>query len=209
MSARLLALCCLWNPVVSYAWTGSIGSAGPSVVVYLKSDTAQPAGPLEHMKLEVTALLNSPGYRVEWRDAASRERNVDNAELVVLELRGSCGVPAGWLPGTSHGSSGSLASTSVANGRIIPFTWVDCENLTRMVASAVAGEEPAQRDYLYGRAMARLVAHELYHVLARTREHSREGIGKAGFTVKELLADRFEFARRDQIILSGSSMGSF
>jgi hypothetical protein len=194
MSARLWALCCLLNPVVSSAWTGSIPSAGPVVVVYLKSDSVQSARLLEHMKLELAVLMGLPGYRVEWRDSQSPERNVDNAELVVVELRGSCGVPQGWLAAGQAGRAESLASTHVSGGKVLPFSWVNCGQLTWLLAPSLAGEADAQRDYLYGRAMARLVAHELYHILGNTREHGREGIGKAGFTAKDLLSERFGFA---------------
>ena len=168
MSARLLALCCLLNPVVSSAWADSNVSAGPDVVVYLKSDSLQPARPLEHMKLELSALMSSPGYRVEWRDSQSADRNVDNAELVVVELRGSCGIPPGRIE-AEPGGGGSLASTHVSGAKVLPFSWVNCENLTRLLAPSLAGEAGAQRDFLYGRALARLLAHELYHVLANTQ----------------------------------------
>jgi len=194
MSARLLALYCLLNPVVSSAWTGSNGSAGPSVVVYLKSDSAQPSRPLEFMKVELTALMSTPGYRVEWRDSQSADRNADNAELVLVELRGSCGIPAGKFVADPAVGADSLASTHVSGARVLPFSWVNCENLTRLLGPALTGDAVAQRDYLYGRAMARLVAHELYHILANTQDHCREGVGKAGFTVKDLLSERLEFA---------------
>jgi len=194
MSARLWALYCLLNPVVSSAWTGSNPSTGPDVVVYLKSDSVQPAHPLEHMKLELGALMSVPGYHVEWRDSHSPDRNVDNAELVIVELRGSCGVPPEGLATRRSGRADSLASTHVSGAKVLPFSWVNCDNLTRLLAPSLAGESEAQCDYLYGRAMARLVAHELYHILANTREHGREGIGKAGFTSKDLLSERLGFA---------------
>jgi len=202
MSARLWALCCLLNPVVSSAWTGSTPSAGPDVVVYLKTDSVQPARSLEHMKRELGALMSVPGYRVEWRDAQSPDRNVDNAELVVVELRGSCGVPPGWLAAGHTGRADSLASTHVSGAKVLPFSWLNCDSLTRLLAPSLAGEADAQRDYLYGSAMARLVAHELYHILANTREHGREGIGKAGFTSKDLLSERFGFATASTALIA-------
>jgi hypothetical protein len=193
MSARLLALCCLLIPVASMAWSDTIPSPGSEVVVYLKSDSAQPPRPLEHMKVELRALMRSPGYRVEWREGRTAERDVENAALVVVELRGSCGLPQGPLAAVPAWHIDSLASTHVSNDNVLPFSWVNCENLTLLLAPALSTEAGAQRDYLYGRAMARLVAHELYHVLANSRDHCREGIAKAGFTVKDLLSERFDF----------------
>ena len=41
--------------------------------------------------------------------------------------------------------------------------------------------------------MARVVAHELYHVLMRTTEHARAGVARSCFSSSDLLAERFEF----------------
>jgi hypothetical protein len=41
--------------------------------------------------------------------------------------------------------------------------------------------------------MARLLAHEFYHVLAQTGDHTQAGICKASFSRADLLADHFDF----------------
>jgi len=41
--------------------------------------------------------------------------------------------------------------------------------------------------------MARLLAHELYHILAQTDDHTMVGIAKARFSTADLLADHFDF----------------
>ena len=41
--------------------------------------------------------------------------------------------------------------------------------------------------------MARVVAHELYHVLMRTTEHARAGVARSCFSTSDLLTERFEF----------------
>ena len=46
---------------------------------------------------------------------------------------------------------------------------------------------------LYGRSMARLLAHEFYHILAQTGGHAPTGIAKARFSTADLLADHFDF----------------
>jgi len=204
MSAQLLALCCLLNLVVSSDPTGPSTSAGPELVVYLKSDQAQPSRTVEHMKVELTALMRSAGYRVDWRDPQAEGRTVDNADLVVAELRGVCGIPQGSVASDAAADrGGSLGSTYVSGDRVLPFSWLNCRSLTRLLGASLSSEAPAQRDFLYGRAMARLMAHELYHVIANTREHGREGIGKPAFTVKNLLSERFEFETESMAKLAG------
>jgi hypothetical protein len=41
--------------------------------------------------------------------------------------------------------------------------------------------------------MARVVAHELYHVLMRTTDHARAGVARSCFSTGDLLTERFEF----------------
>jgi hypothetical protein len=65
--------------------------------------------------------------------------------------------------------------------------------LSRLVGPSIADEPDALRDYIYGRALARLLAHELYHVLVQTTAHAQAGVAKAQLTAAELLANRFQF----------------
>jgi hypothetical protein len=41
--------------------------------------------------------------------------------------------------------------------------------------------------------MARLLAHEFYHVLGQTNSHALAGIAKARFSTADLLADHLDF----------------
>src|SRR5207249_4430626 len=78
----------------------------------------------------------------------------------------------------------SLADTSIANGRILPFFRVDCTRLIGLFGTEV---EPA----VLGRALARLLAHEIYHIVAQTAEHQKSGVAKAVFSIRDLTAPRF------------------
>jgi hypothetical protein len=60
-----------------------------------------------------------------------------------------------------------------------------------------------------GRALARVLSHELYHVLARTTGHAREGVAKPSLAGADLSsaylafapedADRMTFPREDSV----------
>ena len=47
-----------------------------------------------------------------------------------------------------------------------------------------------------GRALGRVLAHELYHIFANTTKHARAGIAKSCYTAPELLADEFHLTER-------------
>jgi hypothetical protein len=92
-------------------------------------------------------------------------------------------------------SGASLAETSVSSGVVMPFSRINCANVTRLIGPLLADEAGAQRDYFYGRAIARVAAHELYHVVMGSRAHCHEGVAKASFSVNDLLDERFDFDR--------------
>jgi hypothetical protein len=80
----------------------------------------------------------------------------------------------------------------VVNGDVLPFSWLECGTLSRMLAPALNGAG-SRRDYLYGRAMGRLIAHELFHILTHTRGHDAGGVAKPYFSAQDILAEHFEF----------------
>jgi hypothetical protein len=193
LSARLLATFCLVLCSISVCRSQSAGSTDPDVVVYLKGDATQPAVPLAQMKREASALLRTAGYHVEWRslDAGPHEAA---PQIAVVELNGTCGMPPGSVPRLDPPPNGaSLANTTVTDGQVLPFSTVNCATLTRSLASLLVREAGAHRDFLYGRAMGRVIAHEIYHILMRTTEHSRSGVARSCFTLDDLVTERFEF----------------
>jgi hypothetical protein len=93
----------------------------------------------------------------------------------------------------------TLAQTAVSEGTILPYTDTDCDRLRNFLAEgkpAAPGEESR-----LGIAMARVLAHELYHVLLQTPEHSKRGIARAIYTPAALLGQslRFESGELEKI----------
>jgi hypothetical protein len=161
--------------------------ADDELVVYLKADPNQPAAPVAIMKRELTSLMSTAGYRVQWGDESH------SPLLVVVELNGTCALPLGYPVRTSASSAGALATTAVTDGQVLPFASVNCAALARSLSAPLAGDPTAQRDYYFGRAMARVVAHELYHIIMRTPDHSQNGITRSCFSTNDLMTERFEF----------------
>ena len=194
MFARLLAiLICLWVADPRFGRAEPASPPGREVVVYLKTDPAQPAQPIKEMTHEADALMATAGYAISWRALGGSARDASAASLAVIELRGVCQAPQPAAPVESLTAGTSLASTAVADGKVLPYSQLECENLTRLLAAALAKEAADKRDYLYGRAMGRLVAHELFHVLVGTRDHEGSGIAKRSFSANDVLAEHFEF----------------
>ena len=160
-----------------------------AISIYLKAGAADGAA-VTYMKGELANLMQSAGVTLEWLDASAGIPGVQDSQLVVLELEGACGPRSVVPPGSS---SGPLASTAASDGHILPFSAVHCNVLNQMLGPAIAGESARRRDWLYGRALARIAAHEIYHVLTEAAGHSTGGIAKQAFSARDLLAGRFEF----------------
>jgi len=164
--------------------------AAETLSVYVGHDARQPKAPFDAMAREVESLTALLGLDVEWRRLERRDPKESSNRLIVLEFRGVCSSE----PSTADVPSGaSLASTLKVGESVLPFAWVECDKLRAMLKTALRDQPGARRDFLMGRAMGRLVAHELYHVLAQSREHAAGGIGKSCFHMRDLLSDDFQF----------------
>lgn len=197
MSARVSAAFCLISLVVLPVPGHSNELPSNELLVYLSvgssGQSTQSQRPLDYMKLELGRLMTTAGYRVEWRDARSPHRETVSGDVAFVELRGVCGFTPGERIPEAVAKVESFATTAVSEGRVLPFSSIRCDTLTTALAAGLASEPAARRDYLYGRAIARVLAHELYHVLLRTADHARGGVARASFRASDLLAERFDF----------------
>ena len=194
MSARTLAiLVCLLIQGPHLAGAESAGRKARQLVVYLKTDPGQSLQTIVGMKDEASALLSAAGYTLSWRSIGGSNLDAGDAALVVIELRGVCKAPQPAAPVYPLASGDRLASTAVVNGQVIPYSQLECENLTRLLGPSLSKEASGRRTFLYGRAMGRLVAHEIFHALVKTGDHDAGGIAKRSFSLNDVLAERFEF----------------
>jgi hypothetical protein len=85
----------------------------------------------------------------------------------------------------------------MSDGAILPFSDVDCDKIRRFIASDVRSLEAGTREIVYGRAVGRVLAHELYHVFTNTTRHASWGVAKAFYTSRDLVSDQFRFEEKD------------
>ena len=165
------------------------------LVIFLTSDSPMTSAAFLELKKEVGTLMQPASIRVDWRNPAVDRDAVENDYFAVIRLRGSCR-PAEVSTNFERATKGgfTLASSAVADGVILPFGDIDCAALNSFLGPSLLNEPDRVREFVYARAMARLMAHELYHVIGQTHEHARSGLAEPAFTVAELLSDRFEFA---------------
>jgi len=183
MYAQFWALCCLVT-VSSFPALAQ----GARVEVLLHDANGTSALILGEMRAELSALMEHAGFQIGWHGA--QPSAAVPGDLVVVDLRGSCEPPSASL----HDSRiVQMGSSAVADGKVLPFAWVDCTAVVQVLESYLAHKPQEQREFAYGRAMARVLAHELYHVLGHTLAHTANGLTKARLEPADLLSEHAEW----------------
>ena len=188
MYARVLATLCLLSSSIYIAMAGS-PERGVPVSLRLRTG-AVPAAAREEMEKELSGLMSTAGVTVRWEDPNSY-RDV-SGYTVVVDLDGDCSVP--FHTETAPLREGTpIGSTAMAESHLLPFIDVNCDVLGELVAQLAADQPEALRQFVLGRALGRVLAHELYHIVAQSQEHSESGVTKASLSAADLMNSRFEF----------------
>ena len=143
------------------------------------------------MGREAAHILKKSGVSLLWR-VGDPGQSVDGM-IVVVKLVGRCDMdgPAAIL------MTGPLGWSHEANGVVLPFSDLACDNIRGQVQSAQVAGNPLRGNVLLGRAMGRVLAHELYHIVADTSVHADDGVTQSALSARELTSGQLEFRRSD------------
>ena len=159
-------------------------------VLYSTFQQPTPIAVRHALEDEVESIMGPLGRHFVWRSLAGVNGHEVSSELAVLTFKGQCNVQGLTL---KEIHPGALGWTHVSDGAILPFSEIDCDRIRLFVQKELLYRKPAEREEVFGRALARVVVHELYHIFANTPHHSSDGVAKAAYTVQELLSDDFVF----------------
>jgi hypothetical protein len=194
-----LVLFCLLAGVFP-GWSETRGARFAPITLYTQFEQAPPGGVLKALQDEVASIMAPIGIRFEWRDLGKTGGHEVSAELAVVTFKGRCDA-AGLL--TRSKFEGALGWTHVSDGQILPFTDVSCDRVREFVQTGLLAFRVEDREAKYGRALGRVLAHELYHIFANTLRHG-SGVAKESYSVQDLLADDFQFEAKETRMLQTS-----
>ncbi|MGD1070228.1 MAG: hypothetical protein ABSB15_08815 [Bryobacteraceae bacterium] len=137
------------------------------------------------MKRESALILNTAGVLLDWR-IRGEDASDSNNDLVVIAFKGACDFVS--AP-SEYNEAGPLALTFTANGEMQPFGEVDCNHVVNSARKAMPGNNLSRGDLLIGRAMGRVIAHELVHMLTKSGQHGTEGVEQPSLSGKQLIED--------------------
>ena len=172
-----------------------------SITLYTSFQQEPPRAVLEALQEEVEAIMAPIGLRFDWRKPEGVRGDKIFAELAVVTFQGRCD-----LSGLAENNRfvRALGWTHVSDGEILPFTDIACEHVSEFVRRALGTVNPKERLATYGRALGRVLAHELYHIFANTVPHGSSRVAKECYSVQELLREDFQFQAKESRLLRSS-----
>ena len=182
--AVTLALTSVAAPVVRYP---------ADVTVILDIRGAYSSAAIGEMQGEASRIIEASGIHLGWQ-LRSESMGASFADLVVVTFHGSCKFdPAPPV----YNEPGPLAVTRTVNGQIQPFGEVSCDRVVNLVRSAMFGQDYEKADFLVGRALGRVLAHELVHMLTKSGKHAHDGVQAPSLTGRQLIAASLPLSAMD------------
>ena len=135
---------------------------------------------------EVDKILTPLGWDFDWK-SLYRDTGLVSIRQATLYFKGECSTSNL----TEYPSFPfTLGRTQLSmRHHIAPFASIYCDAIRAHVAHELLPQRPADRDAAFGRAVARVIAHELYHILCNTAAHASKGLRKATLNPHELTAE--------------------
>ncbi len=168
--------------------------ASSAVTLILQFDEEYSTKSVTAMKLEVASIIEGSGISVDWRLRDDVKSSDTFENLVVVHFHGACamqGIP--FMPD----ERGYYAYTRLSDGEMLPYSDVECDKVSSSIRPAMTKAQWRQCDSILGRALGRVLAHELYHMLAKTPHHSEEGITKSALSPTQLISNKLLMLHAD------------
>jgi|SRR5581483_778568 len=175
----------------------------PAITVYTQFEHPYSTIAIDTMRQELASIMGPLGLDFTWRDLNATHGNEVSVELVVVTFKGKCEMENDFYP---RGETGALGWTHMSDGNVLPFSDIDCDKIRRFIGGEIRTMGAKDQDLVYGRAVGRVLAHELYHVFTNTTRHASWGVAKAFYTSKDLVSDKFQFQEKDTSALRSGKL---
>ena len=179
----------------TFAGTAWGQSSAPSpredrTVVLLDFSPAVDAKSWERLQadLKSTDTPEPLGKSTLWMRRQDFQMGMVFSEVLQVQLTGDC---ATGLDEGRNATPGPLGWVYLVDGQIQPFAFVDCNRIALALRGELHGKTWKERHKKMSRAIARVVAHELTHIVTQNPGHSDQGIQKARLTQMELVGEAF------------------
>lgn len=194
-------------PFCTFAWIVAVfGAVSPAfaegVTIVLDFQGPRSEQSVSEMKREFAGIMKDSPLHFDFRSRSQAEE-VTSDNLVVVRFKGKCVFePVPYL----LDERGPMAFTYSTDGAVQPFSEVACDRVTQAMRSAMAGGDFAKADVLLGRALGRVLAHEVVHILSRSAEHGTSGVAKTALSGSQLIAPELRLQPEDLERIKGHTL---
>ncbi len=185
MKSALILSALLGLASLSFAESNSMHLPGASVAVIMEFEDPYSPSLLDAMKSELERIMRPSNLQLEWRFYEESLGKEIFGNLVVVRFKGPC--RGADLPATAE-TEATLGLTHLSGNDILPYADVNCGRIKSLILGAIRSENFLRTELIFGRAVGRVLAHELYHILARTTKHADSGLAKRVLTPQDLVA---------------------
>ena len=158
--------------------------------IFTGFETTPPATVMESMKAELELILSPTGWTVDWT-SLDNTLGKKSVRLAVVRFRGNC--TSNWPAFPSSRQPLTLGRTYISDGVVLPFIDVLCDSVRIVAARKLDRMGDLEREPAFARGLARVLAHELYHVLGNSTLHAVAGLAKPSLNAEDLTKEVYRF----------------
>lgn len=181
----------------------SVTSEAPVALIF-DSATPLPGEVATVLHQEVESIFRETGYSFHWVNRSEMKAGDSFPDLIVIRIKSTCGEIDVRPPAVSKRHA-ALAWAHVSEGDMLPFIEIDCARLGRMLRAAGFGDSALSQRQVMGKALGRVLAHELYHVLTGNTQHAHSGVAQPALSPAHLTTSTLTFTARELSLLTRRS----
>lgn len=169
------------------------------LMILLAFDSPVSPSALNELKKESETVLKNTGLQFAWSLREDYDPAKSASDLVIVKFKGHCAMES--YPQLID-ERGPLAWTYSTDGDVLPYSEVSCDKVRNSIRKVMHGGDYARGDTLLGRAVGRVLAHELVHILANSKQHGKDGVAKTALSPASLIAERMRLEEADFLRVS-------
>jgi hypothetical protein len=151
------------------------------IVLVISFQQELPTLSVQAMQLELANIFEPLSIEPEWYRMEEAQGLTFPHRLIVVRFTGACARPL-----EAPVSNGALGYTHITDGDILPFIEVNCDRVLGFIHRSASKQLLAFDEGVSGVALGRVMAHEIYHVVAGTAGHGKAGVTREALTPEEL-----------------------